>query len=438
MNTELFGTDGVRGAYGAGLFVPEKLTRLAQAIGSWILDTQGTHRPIFIIRDTRCSSPAIVDLVARELCALGLSVIDGGILPSGAAWHVGRSLDAAYALIVSASHNPPDDNGIKIVDCSSGKISLAAEKDIEARYYSLRVAPQSESPGRREMLLDAVERYAAIVLAQYPQNMLSGCNIVVDCAEGAMSAIAPRVFERLGAQVVPCAAHGDGLRINRGVGATSPAYISAQTVAHRATIGCAFDGDGDRLIIATRTGKILSGDDLLVYFSEHPRYRATAAVVGTVLVNSAVEKHLAAAGKVLKRVGIGDRAVAESLSADALYGGEPSGHYLFADQGPLSDGLFSALNFLELCVARQSFDWEPIVRYPVKMATIVYAQKKDLTTLPIRSYIEEAERHLSEGRIIVRYSGTEPILRIFGEGPHEEIVTAVIQNLTTLLTKELH
>lgn len=437
MNTELFGTDGVRGAYGAGFFVPEKLARLARAIGSWIADTQGTRRPVFIIRDTRSSSPAIVEVVVHELCAAGLSVVDGGVLPTGAAWHVGRSLDASCSLIISASHNPPDDNGIKIVDCSYGKISQSAEKEIEARYYSPQASANAGAHRLAHLLADAAELYIAAILARYPSGMLAGHRIVVDCAEGAMSAIAPQVFERLGAHVVPCAAAGDGRRINVGVGATSPAYISAQTRSHEAILGCAFDGDGDRLVIATRDGKTLSGDDLLVYYAQHPRYVETHAVVGTILVNSAVEKYLAAAGKELRRVGVGDRAVAESLSADALYGGEPSGHYLFADQGPLSDGLFSALNFLELCVAKKCFDWEPITRFPVRMATIAYVHKKDLTSLPIRSYIEDAEQHLSGGRIVVRYSGTEPILRIFGEGPQEETVAAVVQNLTTLLVKEL-
>jgi phosphoglucosamine mutase len=437
MNTQLFGTDGVRGVYGVGVFSPPQILCLAEAIAVWMSNRYGVHRPVFIIRDTRCSSPALSALFGEKLSSRGMRVIDGGILPTGAAWHVGRLLDASCAIIISASHNPPDDNGIKIIDCAYGKLSTADELEIESYFYKNQM-PMYHDQGRSILhRTDGIDLYAAAILEKYPRNFLAGTRILVDCAEGAMSGVAPLILEKFGATVIACADSGDGSRINVGVGAVYPAYSVAQAQLHGATIGCAFDGDGDRLSLATPQGAILRGDDLLVYYAEHYRYTTTACVVGTILVNGAVEKYLAQLGKKLIRVSVGDRAVAQALSADAQYGGEPSGHYIFGDQGPLSDGLLSALNFFELCVARGSFSWEPIQRYPVATAAIPYTEKKDLTMLPIHSYIKEAEQQLAEGRLVVRYSGTEQILRIFGEGPDAAVVNTVIDSLVQHLMKEL-
>lgn len=437
MNTALFGTDGIRGAVGEGLFTHERIARIGRALGAWIFQTHGSRRPILIIRDTRVSSPAIAQTIMQTLCEYPLTLIDGGILPTGAAWHVGRILDASCAIVVSASHNPPHDNGLKIIDCSSGKLTHEAEQAIGQLYEEMAENSVSISRGSVQKMPQADRLYADALVMLFQPQMLRGVRILADCAEGAMSDCAPNILKHFGAEVIPHAASGDGARINVDCGATMPRMVMSRIAAERPTIACAFDGDGDRLALITAGENVLDGDDLLVYFADHPRYMHTQSVVGTLLANGAVEKSLQERGKRLMRVTVGDRAIAQALSSQALYGGEPSGHYLFHDRGPLSDGMISALTFFEECVRKNQWEWDPIVRFPARSIAIRYREKRDLTSGILHAIITEAESLIQPGRVVVRYSGTEALLRVFAEAPDEQQLTHVLTVLTTQLTQEL-
>jgi phosphoglucosamine mutase len=437
-----FGTDGIRGIAGETL-----TSEIAAALGVALMQ-QHPAGLVLIGRDTRPSGPALTDALAGAIEAHGGTVIDVGIIPTpGLASLVAGEPKAACGVVVTASHNPVEYNGLKVLARDGRKIPDTEERALEAAIEralaeDLRVvAPLASDASAAQAYR---ERYARTLGDLARSVSASALSVVVDAAHGAASPFAVAALAATGATVVPFAM-GDGV-INDGVGATDPAALGEQVRAHGANLGIALDGDADRCVVVDADGRAIDGDVLIALIALDRKGRGVAGserAVATVLTNSGVERHLAAHGITLERTPVGDRHIAERLAAvQGGFGGEKSGHLLFTELSPTGDGLLSAITVLGL-VARAGIpvgemaDAVPLDPQLQRTVSVPPGEGERLLAEPdLQSAIRQAEEALAQtgGRVLVRLSGTEPLLRVMGEGPDRAAVTAAVDHLLEVAT----
>ena len=437
MTTVRFGTDGIRGIAGETLTV-----ELAAALGVALMQ-QHPAGLVLIGRDTRPSGPALASALAGAIEAHGGTVIDIGVIPTpGLASIVAGEPRAACGVVVTASHNPVEYNGLKVLARNGRKIPDAEERALEAAMEIALAQPMRVAAPSVAHEAEAQEyrrRYERILGALAQTVDAAGLRVVVDAAHGAATPFAVAALAVTGATVLPFAM-GGGV-INDGVGATDPAALGEQVRAHGADLGIALDGDADRCVVVDATGRAVDGDVLIALIALDRKRRGVAGserAVATVLTNSGVERHLAAHGITLERTPVGDRHIAERLAAGTGgFGGEKSGHLLFTELSPTGDGLISAITVLGL-VARAGApvgaiaDAVPLDPQIQRTVPVPPGEGEQLLMKPeLQSAIRQAEETLAQtgGRVLVRPSGTEPVLRVMGEGPDHAAVSAAVERL---------
>jgi phosphoglucosamine mutase len=439
----LFGTDGVRGVYGREL-TDELAFELGRAAVR-VLARYEHHRPVLVIgRDTRASGEPLERALAEGIRAAGADVVLAGVVPTPAVAFLTVELRAGAGAVISASHNPPDYNGIKFFGPFGYKLSDELEDEIEAEMAAGGVAPAG-GPGAVRPVEDAVPRYVEH-LVRAAEARLDGMRVVVDCANGAASALAPEVLRRLGAEVYPIFDAPDGTNINVGCGALHPEVVAEAVLAAGADAGIAHDGDADRALFADARGRVVDGDQVLAACALAMKERGALpgdVVVTTVMANLGFRKLMAEHGIRVIEARVGDRYVLEAmLEHGAALGGEQSGHVIFAEHATTGDGLLTAVRFLSLAartgrsVAELA---EAMPRFPQVLENVRVERKEQLEEdAEIRRAIAEAERALDgAGRVLVRASGTEPIVRVMVEAETEEQARRVARGLTEVVARAL-
>ena len=438
MARKYFGTDGIRGTANKGAVTPGTVMRLALAAGE--VFRRGNHRHRVVIgKDTRLSGYMLEPALTSGFTAMGMDVMLVGPMPTPAVAMLTRSLRADVGVMISASHNPYLDNGIKLFGPDGYKLSDAQEEEIESLMVSERLElVEGTRLGRATRLDDAPGRYIEFVKQTFPKHLrLDGQKIVVDCAHGAAYRVAPTVFHELGADVVPVATQPDGTNINRDCGATNPTVISEQVVAHGAHLGIALDGDADRLILVDEHGQILDGDQVMALIASTwqvaGRLRG-GGVVATVMSNLAFERYLGGIGLELIRTAVGDRNVVDYMRThDHNVGGEQSGHIIMNDFSTTGDGLIAALQVLaaviecEKPISEVCHLFEP---FPQVLRNVRYDGGAPLDTTTVREAIANAKARISDsGRVLIRPSGTEPLIRVMAEGDDSALVDEVVDHI---------
>ncbi len=428
-----FGTDGVRGRVGTAPIVPEFGLRLAHAAGR-VLRAQGEARPTVLIgKDTRVSGYMLEAALECGFAAAGCDVVLVGPLPTPGVAYLTRALRLDLGVVVSASHNPYADNGIKFFSDSGSKLPDSWELEVEAELARAEGCVASEQLGKARRLDDAAGRYIEFCKSTFPNHKtLKGLKLVVDCAHGAAYHIAPAVFHELGADVVTLGVQPDGFNINQGVGATAPQALIEAVREHRADYGIALDGDADRLQMVDSEGRLLGGDELLYLLAMD---RRPPGVVGTLMTNLAVEQALLARGMQFVRAAVGDRYVLEELLARGWQlGGEGSGHLLLLDRQTTGDGIVSALQMLELVVRTGRSLTEQLSALRLLPQTLLNVRVRDGVDWKSHAALQQVRRDVEaqlgeQGRLLVRASGTEPVLRIMVEHPDPGFGRACAQRL---------
>jgi phosphoglucosamine mutase len=441
-----FGTDGIRGRAGQPPLDPATV----QKIGRAIVRALGTHAPrVLIGRDTRESGPAIEQHLAAGLAAEGAHPESAGVIPTPAVAHLARQRTGMrrrgyhLGVVISASHNPYQDNGIKVFGGAGRKFSDDLERKTEEIIDSLG-GPLLNAPSVAQRNLSLA--YLRHLARSYQGPSLVGVHLVVDCANGATSFLARSLFEGLGARVTAINDQPDGRNINQGCGATHPEHVAGRVQELRAHAGVSFDGDGDRCIMADAQGRVVDGDHVLFltarHFQETGRLKG-GSVVGTVMSNVGLEVALEKLGIPLVRTAVGDRNVLEEMERrGANVGGEQSGHVIFLDHEPTGDGLLTALKVLEVMKASGRGLGELAAELPVYPQVLVNVRVRDkaeLDGLPeVRQAMDTARAALDgRGRLVVRYSGTEPLLRVMAEGPDETELRTLVEGIVSAVKTRL-
>ena len=445
MKRRYFGTDGIRGTANTPPMTAQTALRVGLAAGR--IFTRGKHRHRVVIgKDTRLSGYMVEPALVAGFISVGMDVFLVGPMPTPAIAMLTRSMRCDLGVMISASHNPFQDNGIKLFGPDGYKLSDAVEAEIESIMDSgagdALAAP--DKLGRAQRLDDAEGRYIEFVKATIPgDRTLDGLKIVVDCANGAAYKVAPKVLYELGARVVPVGVAPDGFNINRGCGSTNPGYLSEQVVAHGADIGIALDGDADRLIVCDEAGAVLDGDQLIATIAGlwHRQGRLKGnAVATTVMSNLGLERHLASKGIGLLRTAVGDRYVVEAMRGKGCnIGGEQSGHIVLSDYSTTGDGLIAALQVLAVLVASGKKASEALRVFrpmPQLLKNVRFKGKTPLGASTVKRAIESAEQRLAgKGRLLVRKSGTESLIRVMAEGDDERLVADVVSGIVRALEK---
>ncbi len=422
MGKRYFGTDGIRGRVGEHPITAEFVLKLGWAAGR-ALQTRGFNK-VVIGKDTRISGYMFESALEAGLSAAGVNVALLGPMPTPGIAYLTRTLHACAGIVVSASHNPYYDNGIKFFSRDGQKLPDAVETRIEDLLEQPLTTVEPDALGKAERIVDAAGRYIEFCKSTVPAyTSLAGMKIVVDCANGATYHIAPDVFDELGATVIPLSATPNGLNINLDCGSTRPAKLRAAVLEQNADLGIAFDGDGDRVVMVDQRGEVLDGDELL-FIITRDRLRSGSrfgAVVGTLMSNLGLELALRALGLDLLRAKVGDRYVMERLLAENLIlGGENSGHIICLDRTTTGDGIVSALQVLAamLHTGRSLHELKAgMTKYPQIMINVSVTGEVNLHRSPIVEAIRAVEVQLGDtGRVLLRPSGTEPVVRVMVEG----------------------
>ncbi|MEY4074589.1 MAG: phosphoglucosamine mutase [Betaproteobacteria bacterium] len=437
MTRRYFGTDGIRGAVGIPPITPDVVLRLGHAVGR-VLRRSEDRPTVLIGKDTRISGYMLESALESGLNSAGVDVVLLGPLPTPGVAYLTRAQRASLGVVISASHNPFQDNGIKFFSAQGAKLDDAWELAVEA---VLDEAPQwvdSASLGKSRRLDDAAGRYIEFCKSTFPSDLtLKGMRLVVDAAHGAAYHIAPKVFHELGAEVVVVGCAPDGLNINQGVGATHPELLRQTVLERQADLGIALDGDADRLQIVDHTGRLFNGDELLYLMADDrlSRGEPVPGVVGTLMTNLAIEVALRQRGVEVERAAVGDRYVLEGLARRQwLLGGESSGHLLVLDKHSTGDGLVSALQVLQACVRRGQRPAEllrDVVLYPQTLVNVRLQPGQDWKRhAPLQAAIHAEEAQLgARGRILIRASGTEPLVRVMVEADDAQLAERCAQRL---------
>jgi phosphoglucosamine mutase len=441
MTRKYFGTDGIRGRVGEVPIVPDFVMRLGYAAGQVLAGGAGSRPTVLIGKDTRISGYMLEAALESGFAAAGVDVLLSGPLPTPAVAYLTRALRLAAGVVISASHNPYDDNGIKFFSGDGNKLPDAREARIEEALERPMGCVSSERLGRARRIEDAAGRYIEFCKSSFPFALdLRGLRLVIDTAHGAAYHTAPHVFHELGAEVLSIGNQPNGLNINAGVGATHPEALAAAVREHRADLGIALDGDADRVLIADPSGRIYNGDELLyVIVAERLRRGPVAGVAGTLMTNLALEQALGRLGVGFVRAKVGDRYVLESLLERGwLYGGESSGHLLCLDCHTTGDGTISALQVLG--AMRRSG------RSLAELADGLELFPQTLINVPVERGFDwqahaglgraraEVEAELgTDGRVLIRASGTEPLLRLMVEARDAALAERSAQHLAFAL-----
>jgi phosphoglucosamine mutase len=430
MTRRYFGTDGVRGRVGAGPITPDFVMKLGYAAGKVLAQVETTSgKPAVLIgKDTRISGYMLEAALEAGFAAAGVDVMLAGPMPTPAIAYLTRALRLSAGVVISASHNPYQDNGIKFFSATGNKLPDTVEAAIEAALEMPIECVSSEKLGKAKRLFDAQGRYIEFCKSTFPNELdLRGLKLVVDCAHGAAYHIAPDVFHELGAEVVAIGNEPNGLNINDRVGATAPAALSAAVKEHKADIGIALDGDADRLLMVDANGRIYNGDELLyVMVKDRRMVSKVAGVVGTLMTNMALEVAFKEMGIGFARAKVGDRYVLEILQERGwLLGGEGSGHLLCLDKHTTGDGIVSALQVLS-ALKRSGETLEQatadLTLYPQSLINVKVEPGFDWqknTALLSEKEMVDAELG-DDGRVLIRASGTEPLIRVMVEAKHAE------------------
>jgi phosphoglucosamine mutase len=448
MTRKLFGTDGVRGTANIHPMTAETALKLGMAAGRYF--TRGDHRHVVVIgKDTRLSGYMIEPALTAGFISVGMDVVLLGPLPTPAVAMLTRSLRADLGVMISASHNPFEDNGIKLFGPDGYKLSDEAELEIEDTILNGRddLLVPSHRLGRAKRLDDAVGRYIEYTKSTFPRGLrLDGLKVVVDCANGAAYKTAPAVLWELGAEVVPVAVTPDGTNINKNCGSQHTEAMRQQVVTHGAHLGIALDGDADRLALSDELGNPIDGDQIMALIGRRLHRSGQllgGAVVSTVMSNLGLERFLNAEGIGMKRANVGDRYVLEMMRRDGInFGGEQSGHMILADHSTTGDGLVAALQVLaELVEAKKPasqllhlFDPLPQVLKNIRVPTDIAG--KILEVQAVREAISAGETRLNgSGRLLIRKSGTEPLIRVMAEGESAGLINDVADDIVAVIAK---
>lgn len=437
-----FGTDGIRGRVGGSTINAEFALRLGYAAGRVLAKSYSGHgRPTVVIgKDTRISGYMLESALEAGLSAAGIDVLLAGPVPTPAVAYLARTLRLVAGVVISASHNPYHDNGIKFFSGNGMKLPDEVESEIESMLDAPVDCVDSEHLGRARRIDDAVGRYIEFCKSSFPNELvLSGMTIVVDAAHGAAYHIAPHVFRELGAEVIAVGCQPDGFNINEGVGATHPENLVAEVRARGADLGIALDGDADRLQMVDASGRLYDGDELLyVIVRDRMLSKPVEGVVGTLMTNFGLEKRLQELGVSFLRAKVGDRYVLELLLQKGwLFGGESSGHLLCLDQHTTGDGIIAALQVLQ-AMARSGKPLAQLVEdlrmYPQKMVNVPLEPGVDWQNhAGLTAAREEVERMLQgRGRVLIRASGTEPKLRLMVEAEDARLAEEGVQQLVAV------
>jgi phosphoglucosamine mutase len=426
MTRQYFGTDGIRGEVGKFPIVPDFVMRLGYAAGQVLAKNAGTHgKPTVLIgKDTRVSGYLLEAALEAGFSAAGVDVMLCGPMPTPAVAYLTRTLRLSAGVVISASHNPYHDNGIKFFSAHGDKLDDAVELQIEAALNEPMNCVDSAHLGKAKRLDDATGRYIEFCKSTFPNHLsLHGLKLVVDCAHGAAYHIAPHVFHELGAEVVSIGIHPNGKNINDGVGATAPKALIEKVKEEKADLGIALDGDADRLQLVDAHGRLFNGDELLYLIAKARKDagESVKGVVGTLMTNLAVEKAIQAEGIQFERAKVGDRYVLEKLKENNWQlGGEGSGHLICLDKHTTGDGIVAALQVLSAMKQNQKTLaqlLEKVTLFPQTLINVKYKQGYDwMSDAKIQEAIKQAEKNLSgSGRVLIRPSGTEPLLRVMVE-----------------------
>jgi phosphoglucosamine mutase len=441
MTRRYFGTDGIRGTVGQAPITPDFVMRLAHAVGR-VLRQSEKHPVVLIGKDTRISGYMLESALESGFNSAGVDVVLLGPVPTPAVAYLTRAQRASLGVVISASHNPYEDNGIKFFSAKGTKLSDEWETAVESMVDEAPVWASSAELGKAKRLDDAAGRYIEFCKSTFSNDFtLKGMKIVVDAAHGAAYHIAPKVFHELGADVVAIGCSPDGLNINKGVGATHPEALVEAVKLHKADYGIALDGDADRLQVIDSAGRLYNGDELLYLMVSDriARDEVVPGVVGTLMTNMAVEVALKRKGVAFIRSKVGDRYVLEALQENAwLLGGEGSGHLLALDKHTTGDGLISALQVLQACVATGQTMAQllsEVQLFPQVLINVRIAKDQKWQDNPqLASAIQEVELQLAEtGRVLIRASGTEPLVRVMVEAQDPVLAQTYAEKIAATL-----
>jgi phosphoglucosamine mutase len=436
MGRKYFGTDGVRGKVGQAPITPDFVMHLGWAAGKVFAGANGSK--VVIGKDTRISGYMFESALEAGLAAAGVDSLLLGPMPTPAIAYLTRTLHANAGIVISASHNPFYDNGIKFFSGQGTKLPDEVELQIEALIDQPLQCNESAELGKAARIDDAEGRYIEFCKSSVPFALsLKGLRIVVDCANGATYKVAPSVFDELGAEVIPVGVDPDGLNINEDCGSTVPATLREAVLESRADVGIALDGDGDRLIMVDHKGNIIDGDEILYVITQSrvQKSRMQGGVVGTLMTNLGFEHALNRLNVPFVRAKVGDRYVMEMLQANNwLLGGESSGHIICLDRTTTGDGIISALQVLTAMVetGKPLHDLiNGMRKYPQTLLNVTVAERIDIDRSDrIQSAVREAEQELAQtGRVLLRASGTEPVIRVMVEGQDAAMVKRLAQQL---------
>jgi phosphoglucosamine mutase len=449
MSKQYFGTDGIRGRVGDAPITPDFVMRLGYAAGRVLTSMEshlakGAHPAVLIGKDTRISGYMLESALEAGLSAAGVDVLMTGPMPTPAVAYLTRALRAQAGIVISASHNPFYDNGIKFFSSLGTKLPDDIEHAIEAELDKPMQVMESAKLGKVRRIDDAAGRYIEFCKSTFPNTLdLRGLKIVLDCAHGATYHVAPPVFHELGAEIIVIGNQPDGLNINHEVGSTHPQALQKAVVAHQADLGIAFDGDGDRVMMVDSHGTLLDGDQLLYIITVARKAAGTfqGGVVGTLMTNLALEHKLNALDIPFARANVGDRYVLEWLVQNEWQlGGENSGHILTLDKHSSGDGIISALQVLQAVVQSQKTLAElgaDLVLYPQVLINVKTSKKIDLARhVEIQAAVKSAEEELAQtGRVLLRASGTEPKIRVMVEGENGPQVQSLAERIAAVVTR---
>ena len=437
----LFGTDGVRGRANVYPITPDGVIRLAMAAACHMSYQQTDHKFTVVIgKDTRLSGYMIENALVSGFVSMGTNVILLGPVPTPAVAILTRSLRAHLGVMISASHNPPHDNGIKFFNAEGFKLSQEDEKAIEALVEKPPSLPSAHHIGKAKRLDDAMGRYIEFAKSSLPKGMrFDGMKIVVDCANGSNYRVAPQIFWELGAEVIAIGDQPDGVNINENVGAMAPKSLQQKVIETDAHIGIAFDGDGDRLLIVDEKAQIMDGDQILAFIATYQKSLIRGGgIVGTVLSNLGLERYLKSLDLNLYRAAVGDRYVLEMMrEKNCNVGGEQSGHIILSDYVTTGDGLIAALQVLSLIRATGMKASERLFKaVPQLQKNVPVTQKVSQDILD--QVIQEGQKLLGEhGTLLVRRSGTEPLVRLMVQGDEESILSKIMDFLERSLREKI-
>lgn len=443
MAKKLFGTDGVRGEVNTSPMTADQVLKLAQAAGLEF-KRKGHRNRVVIGKDTRLSGYMLEPALVAGFISVGMDVYLAGPLPTPAVSMLTCSLRADLGVMISASHNPYFDNGIKLFRPDGHKLSDHIEACIEERMENAFIKPLVDSSelGRAYRLDDARGRYIQHTKSTFPKNLkLDGLKVVVDCANGAAYKIAPNVFQELGAQVISISNDPDGYNINKDCGATHVEAMCQRVLEEKADLGIALDGDADRLVMCDEKGQVLDGDQLIALIAKafHEKGKlAGDTVVTTIMSNMGMEKHLNTYGIRCLQTGVGDRYVFEAMKENNFnVGGEQSGHIILTDFAPTGDGIVAALQVLAILVekgGKASDVANVFAPYPQILENVRVHDKSIGDSAPILAAVKEAEASLAgNGRIVLRPSGTEPLIRVMAEGEDQDQIQSIVQGIVQKL-----